>query len=88
MLILGSGIRGKGGTILLYSSSNLRDWSYLHPLIEGSFSGKESGNPVDSGEMWECPDFFPLGNKHVAAHLHDGQGPMESGDIQESTIHV
>jgi beta-fructofuranosidase len=65
MLILGSGIRGKGGTILLYSSSNLRDWSYLHPLIEGSFSGKESGNPVDSGEMWECPDFFPLGNKHV-----------------------
>jgi beta-fructofuranosidase len=22
-------------------------------------------NPVDSGEMWECPDFFPLGNKHV-----------------------
>jgi beta-fructofuranosidase len=65
MLILGSGIRGKGGTILLYSSSNLRDWTYLHPLIEGSFSGKESGNPVESGEMWECPDFFPLGNKHV-----------------------
>lgn len=65
MLILGSGIRGKGGTILLYSSSNLRDWTYLHPLIEGSFSGKESGNPVDTGDMWECPDFFPLGNKHV-----------------------
>ncbi len=22
-------------------------------------------NPVDTGEMWECPDFFPLGGKHV-----------------------
>ena len=22
-------------------------------------------NPVDTGDMWECPDFFPLGNKHV-----------------------
>ncbi|MGC1451699.1 MAG: GH32 C-terminal domain-containing protein, partial [Candidatus Sulfotelmatobacter sp.] len=20
---------------------------------------------VDTGDMWECPDFFPLGNKHV-----------------------
>ena len=40
MLILGSGIRGKGGTILLYSSPDLRHWTYLHPLIEGDASGK------------------------------------------------
>ena len=65
MLILGSGIRGKGGAILLYSSSDLRNWTYLHPLIEGSFSGRTTTNPVDTGDMWECPDFFPLGNKHV-----------------------
>ncbi len=65
MLILGSGIRGKGGSILLYSSPDLRHWTYLHPLVEGSPSGKKTVNPVDTGDMWECPDFFPLGNKHV-----------------------
>ena len=65
MLILGSGIRGKGGAILLYSSRDLHNWTYLHPLIEGSFNGKTSSNPVDTGDMWECPDFFPLGKKHV-----------------------
>jgi beta-fructofuranosidase len=65
MLALGSGIRGKGGAILLYTSPNLRDWTYLHPLIQGSASNQNTTNPVDSGEMWECPDFFRLGKKHV-----------------------
>jgi beta-fructofuranosidase len=65
MLILGSGARGRGGIILLYTSKDLRHWTYLHPLIEGSPSQSTSVNPVDTGEMWECPDFFPLGNKHV-----------------------
>jgi beta-fructofuranosidase len=65
LLIVGSGIRGKGGAILLYSSPDLRHWTYLHPLLQGSPSGKEGTNAVDTGDMWECPDFFPLGNKHV-----------------------
>jgi beta-fructofuranosidase len=65
MLVLGSGVRGKGGMILLYTSADLRHWTYLHPLIEGGPSKRTSVNAVDSGEMWECPDFFPLGNKHV-----------------------
>ncbi len=65
MLILGSGTLDRGGSVLLYSSSDLRHWTYLHPLVEGSPSGKKSTNPVDTGDMWECPDFFPLGNKHV-----------------------
>lgn len=65
MLILGSGIRNRGGSILLYSSPDLRRWTYLHPLVQGSSSGRDSSNPVDTGDMWECPDFFPLGGKHV-----------------------
>jgi beta-fructofuranosidase len=65
MLILGSGVRGKGGMILLYTSRDLRHWTYLHPLVEGSPGQGTSVNPVDTGEMWECPDFFPLANKHV-----------------------
>lgn len=65
MLVLGSGIRNKGGAILLYSSPDLRHWTYLHPLVEGTPSGRNTTNPVDTGDMWECPDFFPAGDKHV-----------------------
>lgn len=65
MMALGSGIRDKGGAILLYRSPDLRKWTYLHPLIEGRGTGLSAVNPVDNGEMWECPDFFPLGDKHV-----------------------
>jgi beta-fructofuranosidase len=65
MLGLGSGFRDKGGAILLYRSPDLRHWTYLHPLVEGPGNGRKSVNAVDTGEMWECPDFFPLGDKHV-----------------------
>jgi beta-fructofuranosidase len=65
MLTLGSGVRGKGGMVLLYSSPDLRHWTYLHPLIQGAARDQDAVNPVDTGDMWECPDFFPLGNKHV-----------------------
>ena len=65
MLTLGAGLKNKGGMVLLYTSPDLRHWTYLHPLVEGFGNGKESANAVDTGDMWECPDFFPLGNKHV-----------------------
>jgi beta-fructofuranosidase len=64
-MALGSGVAGKGGTVLLYRSSDLHRWTYLHPLIEGTPGTAKVANPVDSGEMWECPDFFPLGRRHV-----------------------
>ncbi len=65
LLTLGSGIRGKGGAVLLYESHDLLRWTFRHPLVEGHGNGKASVNPVDNGEMWECPDFFPLGDRHV-----------------------
>jgi beta-fructofuranosidase len=65
MMAIGSGFAGKHGAILLYKSPDLRKWTYMHPLIEGGPVFGSSVNPVDSGEMWECPDFFPLGGKHV-----------------------
>jgi beta-fructofuranosidase len=66
LMALGSGFRGKGGAVLLYESKDLRRWSYLHPLVTGRMKeGASAKDPVDSGEMWECPDFFPLGNKHL-----------------------
>jgi beta-fructofuranosidase len=66
LMAVGSGFRGKGGAVLLYESKDLRRWSYLHPLVTGSMrAGASAKDPVDSGEMWECPDFFPLGGKHL-----------------------
>ncbi len=61
-LLVGAGFRGKGGTVLLYKSNDLVKWTYLKPMLIGQ---KLSGpaDPVASGEMWECPDFFPVGNK-------------------------
>jgi beta-fructofuranosidase len=67
LMAVGSGFAGKGGAVLLYESKDLRRWSYLHPLVTGKMradAGKAK-DPVDSGEMWECPDFFPLADQHL-----------------------
>ncbi len=55
--VIGSGIRDVGGAALLYRSPDLIDWDYLGPLLVGD------GNAT--GSMWECPDFFSLGDRHV-----------------------
>jgi beta-fructofuranosidase len=66
LMAVGSGFRGKGGAVLLYESKDLRHWTYLHPLVTGRMKeGASAKDPVDSGEMWECPDFFPFGGKHL-----------------------
>ncbi len=58
-LIVASGERGAGGRVLLYRSADFLHWDYLHPMAQGKPNGKQGTDPVDSGEMWECPDFFP-----------------------------
>jgi beta-fructofuranosidase len=60
--LIGAGIRGVGGTALLYRSPNLIDWEYMHPLYTGD---RNRTKPVWTGSMWECPNFFPLGDKSV-----------------------
>jgi len=55
-LVVGSAFKGIGGTVLLYQSKDLHKWEFLGPLCTGM------------GErciQWECPNFFPLGGKHV-----------------------
>jgi beta-fructofuranosidase len=55
-MVLGSGIRGQGGAVLLYHSSDLTEWTYRGPLMAGD---------QESEETWECPSLFPLGDRHV-----------------------
>jgi beta-fructofuranosidase len=75
--------------VLLYRSRDLRRWEYLHPLASGQWTEKENVNPVDSGEMWECPDFFPLGSKHVLLYSTAGTVAWETGELdpKELTFH-
>lgn len=62
-MLVGAGIKNTGGTAFLYRSKDLLDWKYLHPLCEGDGPGK----------IWECPNFFPLGQKHILiVSLEDG----------------
>ena len=75
-----------GGRVLLYRSKDLRNWEYLHPLATGHWTEKENINPVDSGEMWECPDFFPLGKKHVLLYSTAGQVVWEVGDLDSKEL--
>jgi beta-fructofuranosidase len=86
---IGSGIARKGGCVLLYRSQDLRNWEYLHPLLSGEWNGGASGNPVESGEMWECPDFFALGGKHVLLYSTEGKVYWFSGeyDAKEHRFH-
>lgn len=60
--LIGSGIRHVGGAALLFRSNDLRHWEYLHPLAVGDSSRME---PLWTGTVWECPDFFPLDDRHV-----------------------
>ena len=69
LMLLGSEIKDVGGAALLYRSSDLIRWEYLHPLCVGD----------KDVFMFECPDFFPLGDRHVllascgATHWHTGR---------------
>ena len=56
-MLLASRIKGVGGSVFLYRSSDLMQWEFLHPLLTGSID-------ID-GAVWECPSFFRLGDKWV-----------------------
>jgi len=81
-----SGLRKVGGNVLLYRSKDLRAWEYLHPLVQGEWTGRDKVNPVDSGEMWECPDFFALGGKHVLLYSTAGKVVWETGELDAKEV--
>lgn len=85
-MAVGSGEHGRGGDVLLYRSKDLRRWDYLHVLASGAGSGKNAPNPVASGDMWECPDFFPLDGKHVLIYGSTGGVHWQSGIFDEKEM--
>ncbi|WP_445486785.1 glycoside hydrolase family 32 protein [Niallia sp. 03133] len=57
------------GTVVLYCSPDLLNWSFL---------GEIKTELQDFGYMWECPDYFTLGNNGVL--LFSPQGLSADGD--------
>jgi beta-fructofuranosidase len=83
---VGSGIRKQGGRVLLYRSNDLRRWEPVSTLASGLWNGKETTDAVDSAEMWECPDFFQLGSKHVLIFSTERKVYWETGDLDSKQM--
>ena len=71
-MVLGSGIEGVGGAVLLYRSDDFRSWRFRRVLHVF-----ENGEP--GGETCECPDFFPLGDRHVLLFSAAGRSHWVTG---------
>lgn len=54
--VLCSDMKGVGGAVVLYKSTDMHNWSYVSTL-------DKSDNQF--GIMWECPDFFRLDDEDV-----------------------
>lgn len=63
-MLIGSGEQGKGGMALLYHSTDLRKFDYLHPLAIAKPNPDAQGAPARFA-MWECPEFFFLDGKPI-----------------------
>ncbi|MEE1772556.1 glycoside hydrolase family 32 protein [Streptomyces sp. JV185] len=65
--LVGSGIRGVGGTAFLYESEALRDWRYVGPLLTGDASTGTAADLDWTGTMWECVDLFRIDGTDILA---------------------
>lgn len=70
-MVVGASISGRGNAVL-YKSRDLFNWETVGKLVDYD---------EDFGTMWECPDFFRIGDKYVLLF-----SPMELGE--KTTIYM
>ncbi|KJD40484.1 sucrose-6-phosphate hydrolase [Paenibacillus polymyxa] len=68
-MILGNSTKEDLPRVILYTSPDLRTWTYHGVLLQGD---------KNMGFMWECPDFFELNGKHI--FMFSPQGIDAQGD--------
>lgn len=73
--LVGSGIRGRGGTAFLYESRDLRSWEYVGPLFIGDASQGDPAETDWTGTMWECVDLFRAGGGSLGTVPTSGDAP-------------
>ena len=79
--VVGSGIANEGGVTLLYRSKDLENWEFMHVLAQRSLGGSSGCGPVDPWEVWECPEFFALGEWHVLICSTLGKAYWQCGKL-------
>lgn len=57
-MIVGSGIKEKGGSAALFESDDAKNWNYLHPFYQTDIEKYPY-----MGGVWELPVFLPLTNE-------------------------
>lgn len=67
-MIVGSSKEGKGRA-LLYRSNDLKVWEYVGVVAESDGT---------MGTMWECPDLFRLGDRHILMFSPMGMGEKKA----------
>lgn len=79
LMVLGGKVDERG-CVLLYTSPDMRSWTYHHLLVQSEAA---------DGIPYECPNFFPLDGRMVL--LYSPYGPVEVlvGDLDEElNFHV
>lgn len=72
-MVIGTNHKGRGA-IALFTSADLTNWEYCGPAAESDGS---------LGDMWECPDLFPIQNKHALIF-----SPMRNGKHGNALIQI
>ena len=90
-LVAGNRNGSQNGQVVLFASENLKDWRYVSVLAH---------NQGKYGKMWECPDFFSLGQNYIlvvspqdmradGAEFHNGnQAAALIGEYDRQTYHL
>jgi beta-fructofuranosidase len=61
--LVGAGVAGGGAaTVLLYACDDLREWTYLGPLLDTGDPVAKAHAPAD---IWECPQLVRLADRWV-----------------------
>ncbi|MDH7639159.1 glycoside hydrolase family 32 protein [Sphingomonas sp. MAHUQ-71] len=81
LAVLGSGRPGLGGAILLYRSDDLLNWEFVKLFAE-----RAEDAALDPWEVWECPEFFPLGDRHVLIFSTARKAFWQSGHFDEQSL--
>lgn len=66
-LVVGNRTQDGSGAVLLYKSEDGLDWSLVGPV---------DASQNQYGQMWECPDFFPLDGQQVLVVSPQDMRPM------------
>jgi beta-fructofuranosidase len=94
LMSIGSGVKGRGGSVLLYRSKDFIHWDYIHELAAGPAFRPVPAAPdakydaVAAGDMWECPDFSALGRAHALLVSTQGQVHAMTGEYADRKFYA